>query len=1023
MTAGIAESTVENAALSWFAELGYTAVHGPEIAPGELFAERQSYSDIVLVKRMHEALARINPQIPKDAIEEAVRRVLHPETASIVENNRRFHKMLVEGVSVSYQKNGETVYDDVKLIDFNGHANNDWSAINQFTIIEDRNNRRPDILVFINGLPLGIIELKNIGDENATVKGAFNQLQTYKKDIPSLFPYNEVMVVSDGIHAKAGTLTSDWERFAPWRTVDGKDIAPKNALELPTLIKGIFEKNRFLDLVRNFIVFEDDGGQLYKKVAGYHQFHAVNKAVESTIKASAVRGDRRAGVIWHTQGSGKSLSMVFYAGKLIQHPKMENPTMVVLTDRIDLDGQLYNTFSRCEHLLRQTPEQADDREDLETLLKRSSGGVIFTTIQKFFPEIKGQKYPMLSDRRNIVVIADEAHRSQYDFIDGFARHMRDALPNASFIGFTGTPIETDDRSTPAVFGDYIDVYDIQRAVEDEVTVRIYYEGRLAKLELKESERPKIDPDFEEATEGEEVDKKEKLKTKWARLEAMVGTDKRIWLVAQDLVDHVEKRFGAMEGKAMVVAMSRRIAADLYAAIVKLRPSWHHDDDDKGLIKVVMTGGADDDQKLQPHIRNKKRREDLALRFKDPDDPLKLVIVRDMWLTGFDVPCLHTMYVDKPMQGHGLMQAIARVNRVFKDKEGGLIVDYLGLADQLKKAMANYTQAGGKGQPTLDQDAAVRKMLEHFDVVKALLHGLDYSKHLTAKPAQRLQLVRDAADFIIPQENGKQRYLSSVAALSRAFALSVPNERAMALRDEIGFFQTVRGTLIKTTVSDDERSPEMLDSAVRQIVSRSVASDEVIDIFSAAGLGRPDISILSDEFLEEVRRLPQKNLAIEALRKLLNDQIKVQSKKNLVQSRLFSDMLQKSIQKYQNRSLDTAEIIAELVNMAKSLRESQSRGEKLHLSDEELAFYDALEVNDSAVKILGDETLRQIALELVDTVRRNATIDWTVKESVRARMRTMVKRILRAHGYPPDKQEKATQTVLAQAELIAKDWAA
>jgi type I restriction enzyme R subunit len=1023
MNTGVIESTVEDAALTWFHELGYAIVHGPEIAPGELFAERQTHGDIVLVKRLREALTRINPHIPQDATEEAVRRVLHPETASLTENNRRFHQMLVEGVTVSYQRDGETAYDQVNLLDFNQPANNDWAAINQFTIIENRSNRRPDILVFINGLPLGIIELKNIGDENATIKGAFNQLQTYKKDVSSLFPYNEVMVVSDGIHAKAGTLTADWERFAPWRTVDGKDIAPKNALELPTLIKGMFEKNRFLDLIRNFIVFEDDGGQLYKKMAGYHQFHAVNKAVESTVKASAIRGDRRAGVIWHTQGSGKSLSMVFYAGKLVQHPKMENPTLVVLTDRIDLDGQLFGTFSRCEHLLRQTPEQAENRDDLEALLRRSSGGVIFTTIQKFFPESKGQKYPMLSDRRNIVVIADEAHRSQYDFIDGFARHMRDALPHASFIGFTGTPIETDDRSTPAVFGDYIDVYDIQRAVEDEVTVRIYYEGRLAKLELKEAERPKIDSDFEEVTEGEEVDKKEKLKTRWARLEAMVGADKRIALVAQDLVDHVEKRFDAMQGKAMVVAMSRRICAELYEQIVKLRPDWHHDDDDKGVIKIAMTGSAADDAKLQPHIRNKKRREELAKRFKNENDSLKLVIVRDMWLTGFDVPCLHTMYVDKPMQGHGLMQAIARVNRVFKDKIGGLIVDYLGLADQLKKAMANYTQAGGKGQPTLDQEAAVRKMQENFDVVRSILHGFDYSKHLTAKPAERLQIVRDAADFIIPQENGKQRYLSSVTALSRAFALSVPHEKAMAVRDEIGFFQTVRGTLIKSTVSEDERSPEMLDSAVRQIVSRAVASDEVIDIFSAAGLGRPDISILSDEFLEEVRRLPQKNLAIEALRKLLNDQIKVQSKKNLVQSRLFSEMLQKSIQKYQNRSLDTAEIIAELVNMARDLRESQSRGEKLKLSEEELAFYDALEVNDSAVKVLGDETLKQIALELVDSVRKNATIDWTVKESVRARMRTMVKRILRKYGYPPDKQEKATFTVLEQAELIARDWVA
>jgi type I restriction enzyme R subunit len=1025
MNPGVVESTVEEAALSWFEELGYAVVHGPNIAPGELFTERQSYSDVVLVKRLRESLTRINPKIPKDAIEEAIRRVLHPETASLVVNNRRFHKFLAEGIDVEYQrKDGSIAYDQVKLIDFDDPGNNDWAAINQFTIIENRNNRRPDILIFINGIPLGVVELKNIGDENATIRGAFNQIQTYKTDIPSLFTYNEIAVISDGIQAKAGTLTADWERFMPWRTTDGKDVAPKSSLQLDVLIKGIFEKNRFLDLIRNFIVFEDDGGQLFKKMAGYHQFHAVNKAIESTVKASAVRGDRRAGVIWHTQGSGKSLSMVFYAGKLIQHPKMQNPTIVVLTDRIDLDGQLFGTFSRCEHLLRQTPEQAGSREELEALLHRSSGGVIFTTIQKFFPEIKGQKYPMLSDRRNIVVIADEAHRSQYDFIDGFARHMRDALPNASFIGFTGTPIETDDRSTPAVFGDYIDVYDIQRAVEDQVTVKIYYEGRLAKLELKEKERPKIDPDFEEVTEGEEVEKKEKLKTKWARLEAMVGTDNRIKLVAQDLVEHVEKRFAAMEGKAMIVCMSRRICADLYQQIVKLRPTWHHDDDDKGLIKVVMTGGADDDAKLQPHIRNKKRREALAKRFKDPEDSMKIVIVRDMWLTGFDVPCLHTMYADKPMQGHGLMQAIARVNRVFKDKEGGLIVDYLGLADQLKKAMANYTHAGGKGQPAFDQEAAVRKMLENFDVVKTILHGFDYSKHLTAKPAQRVQLVLDAANYVVTLENGKARYLSAVAALSRAFALSVPHERAMAIRDDVGFFQTVRGALIKITLTDDEKkSPDILDSAVRQIVSRSVASDEVIDIFSAAGLGRPDISILSDEFLEEVRRLPQKNLAIEALRKLLNDQLKIQGKKNLVQSKLFSEMLERTIHKYQNRSLDTAEIIAELVNLAKNMREAQGRGEKLKMSEEELAFYDALEVNDSAVKVLGNDTLRQIALELVDSVRSNATIDWTVKESVRARMRTIVKRILRKYGYPPDKQEKATLTVLAQAELLGKDWAA
>jgi type I restriction enzyme, R subunit len=1021
-TAGVVESTVEEATLSWFAELGYSVVHGPDIAPGELFSERDGYGKVVLEQRLHEALTRINPEVPKDAIDEAFRRVLHPETANIVENNRRFHRMIFEGVPVEYRKKqGLIAYDLVKLIDFAQPEKNDWCAVNQFTIEEDRRNRRPDVLVFINGLPLGLIELKNIGDENATVHGAYNQIQTYKKDIPSLFPYNEIVVISDGIQAKAGTLTADWERYMPWRTVDGNDVAPKGSLQLDVLIKGIFDKHRFLDLIRNFIVFEeDDKGQLLKKLAGYHQFHAVNKAIESTLKASSVRGDRRAGVIWHTQGSGKSLSMVFYAGKLIQHPKMENPTIVVLTDRIDLDGQLFGTFSRCQHLLRQTPEQAERREDLELLLQRGSGGVIFTTIQKFFPESKGQKYPMLSDRRNIVVIADEAHRSQYDFIDGFAKHMRDALPNASFIGFTGTPIESDDRSTPAVFGDYIDVYDIQRAVEDEVTVRIYYEGRLAKLELKPDERPKIDPDFEEATEGEEIQKKERLKTKWARLEAMVGTDKRTALVAQDLIGHFEERSEAIEGKAMIVSMSRRICADLYAAIVKLRPSWHHDDDDKGVIKVVMTGAADDDQKLQPHIRNKLRREALAKRFKDPDDSLKLVIVRDMWLTGFDVPCLHTMYADKPMQSHGLMQAIARVNRVFKDKPGGLVVDYLGLADQLKKAMANYTQAGGKGEPTFDQEAAVRKMLEHFDVVSGMFHGFDYSKYLTGTPAERVKVVPNAIEHVLVQENGKARYMPAVSALSRLFALSVPHEKALEIRDKVGFFQTVRAALAKHT-TDDAKGPQVLDAAVRQIVSRAVISDEIIDIFTAAGLKTPDISILSDAFLDEVKRLPQKNLAIETLRKLLNDQIKVQSKRNLVQSRLFSEMLERTIHKYQNRSLDAAEIIAELVNLAKDMREANVRGEKLKLKEEELAFYDALEVNDSAVKVLGDETLRQIALELVDAVRNNATIDWTMKEGVRARMRTMVKRILRKYGYPPDKQEKATATVLEQAELLAKDW--
>src|SRR3989475_2410703 len=700
MTSAFTESTVEGAALELFENLGYAILHGPEIAPGELFAERKEYSEVLLQGRLKEALVRINPKIPAETVEEAVRKLQHAESPNLIENNRRFHRFLSDGVPVEYRGAGRIVHDQVHLFDFKNPANNDWVAVNQLTVIEDRNNRRPDIVVFVNGLPLGVFELKNLADENATIRDAFNQFQTYKKDIPSLFPYNEVFVISDGIQARVGSLTSGWERFMPWRTIAGDTVAPKGSLELEVLIRGIFHKERFLDLIRHFVVFEDTGSSLEKKIAGYHQFHAVNKAVECTLGAASPKGNRRVGIVWHTQGSGKSLTMVFYAGKIIEHSAMSNPTLVVLTDRNDLDGQLFGTFSACNELLRQTPDQAESREHLRELLRVSSGGVIFTTIQKFLPEAKGERYPCLSDRQNIVVIADEAHRSQYDFIDGFARHLRDALPNASFIGFTATPLEVGDRSTPAVFGDYIDVYDIQRAVEDGATVRIYYEGRLAKLELKAEERPKIDPEFEEVTEEEDIPTKDKLKSKWARMEAMVGTPKRIGLIAKDLVEHYKRRLDAMEGKAMIVCMSRRICVDLYNAIVKLRPNWHEEDDEKGAIKIVMTGSASDILEWQPHIRNKVRREFLAKRFKDPSDPLKLAIVRDMWLTGFDAPCLHTMYADKPMQRHGLMQAIARVNRVFKDKPGGLVVDYLGLADQLKKALTDYTESGGKGKPVI-----------------------------------------------------------------------------------------------------------------------------------------------------------------------------------------------------------------------------------------------------------------------------------------------------------------------------------
>ncbi len=951
---------------------------------------------------------------------------MRTETPSLVENNRRFHKLLTDGIDVEYrQPDGSIAGDKVWLFDFNRPERNEWLAVNQFTVIENKRNRRPDLVVFINGLPLAVVELKNPGDENATTRGAFNQFQTYKKDIPSLFTTNEVLVASDGLEARVGTLTADWERFMPWRTIEGIDVAPKGTPELEVLLKGIFAKDRFLDLIRHFAVFEDDGKAIIKKLAGYHQYHAVNKAVGCTVRAASPAGDKRVGVIWHTQGSGKSLTMAFYAGKIIANPAMANPTLIILTDRNDLDDQLFGTFSLCGDLLRQTPVQAEDRDQVRDLLKVASGGVVFTTIQKFFPETKGTRYPLLSDRRNIVVIADEAHRSQYDFIDGFARHMRDALPNASFVGFTGTPIELTDKNTQAVFGDYIDIYDIQRAVEDGATVRIYYEGRLARIAIDEAEKPRLDEEFEEVTEGEETQKKEKLKSKWARLEALVGSEKRVKLVADDLVEHFEQRLSALDGKAMVVSMSRRICVDLYEQIVRMRPQWHHQDDAKGTIKIVMTGSADDPPAWQDHIRNKKRREDLAKRFKDPADPLKVVIVRDMWLTGFDAPCLHTMYADKPMRGHGLMQAIARVNRVFKDKPGGLIVDYLGLADQLKKALANYTE-GDRREAGIDKAEAVALLLEKYEIVADMLHGFDFTRIFSENPADRLGVISATMEYLIEQDrtNGetKTRFLNEVAALSKAFALAVPADEALEIRDEVGFFQAVRAGLVKYTPTG-AKSAEDIDQAIRQLVSKAISSDRVIDIFADAGLKNPEISILSDEFLAEVRDLPHRNLALELLRKLINDEIKTRGRRNVVEARSFTEMLEKTIAAYQNRSIETAQVIAQLIELAREMREAHRRGEALGLTDDELAFYDALEVNDSAVKVLGDETLRTIARELVDAVRKNVTIDWSVKESARAKLRTIVRRLLRKYGYPPDMQEKATQTVLEQAELLCRDWAA
>jgi type I restriction enzyme R subunit len=1055
----ITESVVEQATLAWLKGLSYEVLFGLDIAPGEPAAERADYKQILLFDRLQTKLADLNPQIPLEGLEEALRKIRLISHPTLIENNRAFHRLLVEGVDVEFRnRDGQIVHDKVWLIDFANPDANEFLAVNQFTVEEGHFNRRADVVVFINGIPLAVLELKNIADEQATIRKAFDQFQTYKAQIPSLFHSNALLVISDGHQAKLGTITSDWERFMTWRTITGKELVPPGSLQLETLLKGMFDKHRLLDLIRNFIVFEDDGEKVVKKLAGYHQFHAVNKAVETTLRAAGVAanpligssgresahsnspagnqsrltsaatvdkgiGDRRAGVIWHTQGSGKSLSMVFYAGKIVQHPAMENPTIVVLTDRNDLDDQLFDTFSFCKELLRQIPVQAESREHLRELLNVASGGVVFTTIQKFFPDEKGGKHPLLSDRRNIVVIADEAHRSQYDFIDGFAKHMRDALPKPSFIGFTGTPIESGDKNTQAVFGDYIDVYDILQSREDKATVPIYYEARLAKIDLKPEERPKIDPNFSEVTEDAEESTKESLRRKWAQLEAMVGTEKRIALVAEDLVKHWEARYAAMEGNAMVVCMSRRICVELYKAIQKLRPDWHHDDDDKGTMKIVMSGSASDTLDWQKHIRSKKRREDLAKAFKNPKKPFRIVIVRDMWLTGFDAPSLHTMYVDKPMRGHGLMQAIARVNRVFKDKPGGLVVDYLGLAEELKQALADYTNSKGKGDITLDQELAVSEMLKRYEQVCTIMHGFACQAAAETTAAKRLPLIAQAAEHVLQQKDGKQRYLQAVSELSKAFALAVPHDSALEIRDEVGFFQEIRAVLAKSISEGGGKSPEELELAVRQIVSRAISSDKVIDIFDAAGLKKPDISILSDEFLAEVQHLPQRNLAVELLQKLLNNELKIRSKKYLVQSRSFAEMLEATIRKYQNRTIEAAQVIAELIDLAKQMREGQKRGKDLGLTDDEVAFYDALETNDSAVKELGDPILKKIAQELVARVRQSTTVDWTLRESARAQIRVLVRRILRKYGYPPDKQEKATQTVLEQAELLGAEWVA
>lgn len=1040
MAAVISEDHIEQIVIQEFIDLGYSYVNGADISPDGISQERE-FDEVVLKQRLQTAIAKLNPNVPHEAQEEAIKKVLRTDSPNLFQNNYQVHKYLTDGVDVEYRKGDRIAGDKVWLIDYEKPINNEYLVVNQFTIIENNVNKRPDIILFVNGLPLVVIELKNAVDENATIHSAFNQLQTYKQTISSLFLYNALLIISDGWDALYGSLTSPKQFFVPWKSIDGKMVADENMPQMEVMVKGMLNKEVLPDLIRHYIIFHQNKEEIIKIVPRYHQYFAVNKAVETTKVATAINGDQRAGVIWHTQGSGKSLSMVFYAGKLVL--ALNNPTLVILTDRNDLDDQLFDTFSQSQDLLRQTPVQTENRDDLKKKLSVTSGGIVFTTIQKFLPEIvekidigdgktkniKGQ-FEQLSDRRNIVVIADEAHRSQYDFMDGFAKHMRDALPNASFIGFTGTPIENTDKNTQAVFGDYIDVYDIQQAVEDGATVRIFYENRLAKINLKEEDKPRVDAEFEELTESEEQDDRQKLKSRWARLEAIVGNEHRLELIANDIVKHFESRNEILEGKGMIVCMSRRICVDLYAQIIKIRPDWHSDDDTEGTIKVVMTGSSSDPLNFQPHVRNKGKRKALGERLKDPKDKLKLAIVRDMWLTGFDAPSMHTLYLDKPMQGHNLMQAIARVNRVYKDKEGGLVVDYIGIANDLKRALALYTDSGGKGKPAFDQDEAASVMMGKYEIVaqmfseqptdKTVQKGLNYKSFFGLTPKEKLYFPIQAANYILGLENGKDRYINSVTALSKSFAISVPHPYTIDIRDEVGLFQAIKARIVKVTQSGKGKSDEEIETAIKQILSDAIVSDEVIDIFDAAGIKKPDISILSDEFLAEVKGMTHKNLALELLKKLLKDEIKTRNKVNLIQSKKFSEMLDSSVRNYQNNLITSAQVIDEMIRLAKEIKDADRRGENLGLDFREYAFYSALEVNDNSVAVLGDDILRHIARELVDTVRRNTSIDWTVRENVQAKMRIAVKKILRKHGYPPDMELKATETVIEQAKLLAND---
>jgi type I restriction enzyme R subunit len=1055
---GISEDDVERAMLQWLAGLGWATAHGADISPPDARTpgrERASYREVVLAGRLRAAIARLNPQVPASAREDALRRVLDPNVPGLVNANRQLHRWLVDGVPVEFQKDGETRGARVRLLDFADVAGNDWLAVNQLSVQGPKLMRRPDVVLFVNGLPLGVVELKNPGDADADIWAAWNQLQAYQQDIPDLFHANALQVISDGLQARMGSLTAERERFMAWRTIDGVATDPLGAMrELETLVLGLFRRDLLLEYLRHFVLFEDDG-RLVKKVAGYHQFHAVRAVVQSVLAAAAPGGTRKGGVVWHTQGAGKSIEMTCLAGALMAHPDMGNPTVVVVTDRNDLDNQLFGVFAGASDVLRETPVQADTRPELRRLLaNRPSGGIVFTTIQKFTPGEDEDTFPLLSERRNIVVICDEAHRSQYGFearlvrLDkdapaandpplarvaeaspryaassamryGYAQHLRDALPGATFVAFTGTPVSLDDRDTRAVFGDYVHVYDIEQAVRDGATVPIYYESRLARLELKEADAGQLDSEVDALSEDEEGDAAKVARLRrWAALEQLVGAPPRVQKVAADIVAHFEQRLAALDGKAMIVAMSREICVHLYDAIIALRPDWHSDDPTQGAIKVVMTGSAADKALLKPHIHPKDVRKRLETRFKNPADPFKLVIVRDMWLTGFDAPCLHTMYVDKPMRGHSLMQAIARVNRVFKDKPGGLVVDYIGIANELKAALADYTQARGRGRPTIDAHEALAVLREQMDVLHGLLHGLDYAAFRT----QAWQLLPAVANHVLGLADGKQRFADAVLAASKAFALCCTLDEALAHRDELAFLQAVKAALSKHGGTDRKLTDEQKEHALRQIISRAVVSDEVIDIFAAAGLKRPDIGVLSDEFLEDVRHMKERNLAVELLERLLKGAIRSRFKTNVVQSAKFSELLQQSLARYRNRAVETAQVIEELIAMAKKFRQAAERGEALGLNRDELAFYDALATNEAAVRELGDATLKQIAVELTLSLRRSVTVDWARRETVRAKLRVMVKTLLKRYKYPPDRQEQATETVLRQAEELSAEWA-